>query len=106
MENITKCINNYQNRPYFVRRPYERACRWYNMTVEEGYIYIGIRIYMGLHQENQIVDYWRPATSFRAGHLPIRNTIGLKRFQAIHSAFRLYADDPNIHIEGIFDKVS
>ena len=75
------------------------------MTVDELYISLGIRIYMGVHHENRIDFYWTRKPFFPAH--PINKLMSLKRFEAIHRLLRLAADPPEERdFESVFDRVS
>ena len=75
------------------------------MTIEEAYIYLGIRIYMGIHQENKIEDHWSLNRYF-PNH-PANKIMSLMRFQAIHRRIRLAEDPPEGEdFKGVFDRVS
>jgi hypothetical protein len=39
--------------------PHARIRLWRPITVPEAYGYLGIRIYIGIHRENQAKDYWK-----------------------------------------------
>jgi Transposase IS4 len=43
----------------------ERAREWTDLLVEELYVFLGIIIYMGIHEEPQIEIYWN--TDFNKG---------------------------------------
>lgn len=58
---------------------------------------------MGIHPENQITHYWKEGPSYPSH--PIKDVISLMRFEAIHGAFRLCTDDPDVQFEGVFDRV-
>lgn len=95
--------NDHQNRPYDVLKPHSRAHQWKPITLSEAYAYLGIRIYMGIHPENQIAHYWREGPSYPSH--PIKDVMSLMRFEAIHGALRLCTDDPDVEFEGVFDRV-
>jgi hypothetical protein len=100
---IVDYTNDHQNRPYDVLKPHSKARDWRLMSVGKAYAYLGIRIYIGIYLENQLSHYWREGP-FVPSH-PIRDVMSLKRFQAIHVAWRLCTDDPDDQFEGVFDRV-
>ena len=63
----------------------ERAREWTDLVVEELYVFVGIMIYMGVHNEPQIEMYWNidfntgPLHSI-ASHIPIRRFQQIKRY--------------------------
>jgi Transposase IS4 len=67
----------------------KRALHWVDITIGELYAYLGILIYMSLHIENQISDYWTIAARTRPSHLPVRNAMSRERFQQINTAFHI-----------------
>ena len=85
--------------------PHARIRRWYDMTVPEAYGYLGIRIYMGIHQENQAKDYWRLRSNQWPDH-PVSSLLGLQRHEAIHTSWRLCDTDPDQEFKAIFERVS
>src|SRR5947209_5431623 len=75
-----------------VRKPQARAHRWSPVTVGELYGYLGIRIYMGIHVEDRFEDYWKPGDIAWPAHA-ITEIMSLRRFQALHVAFRIATAD-------------
>ena len=60
----------------------ERAQEWTELYLEELYVFIGVIIYMGVHDEPRIEMYWN--TDFNKGPLhSVVNHISLCRFQQI-----------------------
>jgi Transposase IS4 len=96
--------NDHQNRPYDVLKPHARAYNWTPLSLGEMYAYLGIRIYIGLHPENQMPHYWREGPSYPSH--PLKDVMSLLRFEAIHRSLRLYSDDLGVPLEGVFDRVS
>ena len=66
-----------------------RALEWKNTSVEELYAYLGILIYMGLHPENDIHQYWCIDIDNQPSHGPIRTAMARDRWQQISSAFHI-----------------
>ena len=64
-------------------------------------IYIGIRIYIGLHQENRLTYYWN-RKDFSPLY-PIAELMGLKRFKSIHQRIRIA---PEISFKSVFNRVN
>ena len=52
------------------------ARKWTDTTVDELYKYLGIRIYMGLHPENEIRYYWNRCQD-RPVHYPVIRAMSL-----------------------------
>ncbi|PQE33719.1 transposase IS4 domain-containing protein [Rutstroemia sp. NJR-2017a WRK4] len=75
-----------------------RANKWFPTTVPEIYTYLGIRLYMMLHSENSIEDYWN--TSDSTPFHPITHYMSRNRFQQLHMHFRVGPPDGDI-----FDRV-
>lgn len=76
---------------------------WYNVTIEEIYAYIGIRIYMGLHSEVCTRDYWSigPNKPFH----PLSEVMSRERYEAIHARMRVATIDPTTKFEAVFERV-
>jgi hypothetical protein len=85
--------------------PRARIKDWRPLTVPEAYRYLGIRIYMGIHGENQAPDYWTPGDNINPDH-PVSGVMSLRRYEAIHGAWRLCTADPDHKFEAVFDRVS
>jgi len=61
-------------------------CRWKPTSRQELYAYLAVLIYMGLHIENTITDYWYK--DFLYGTMyNIRNYIGANQWQQINCYF-------------------
>ena len=56
---IVEKTNKYRQDPQDDSCPYARANKWYPTCRGEIYIYFAIRIYMTLHVDNEISDYWK-----------------------------------------------
>jgi len=93
-------IVDYTNRNYRPSKdpdlPYTRAEAWIPLTTQELMIYLGITIYMGLHEENRIRDYWN--TSPTTPYHPIALYMSLNRFEAIKVRFSLSNPDGDRNI--------
>jgi hypothetical protein len=80
-QTITTNTNRYAN----IQRlqvAQERAREWTDLLVEELYVFLGVIIYMGVHEEPQVEMYWN--TNFNTGPLhSIPNHISLCRFEQI-----------------------
>jgi hypothetical protein len=62
--------------------PKERQRSWKNMILDELRVFVGVLIYMGMHKEPQIEDYWN--TNIQLGPLhTIPSHISLYRFEQI-----------------------
>ena len=82
-ETITINTNRYANIQRLSTESADNQARlWTDLLVEELYVFIGVIIYMGVHEEPQIPMYWN--TDFNKGPLySIPNHILLNRFQQI-----------------------
>ncbi len=68
--------------------------------MKELYAYFAILIYMGLHIENEIEQYWSTDSDNVLTHLPVRRVMARDRFKQISSVFHI-SDKGSI----IFSKV-
>jgi hypothetical protein len=96
--------NEYHDRSYAVPTLRSRAHDWQPVSLREIYAYIGIRIYIGIHPENQLSHYWRQGPAYPSH--PVIDVMSLRRFQAIHRGLRLAGDEEDHPIEGVFDRAS
>lgn len=62
---------------------------WQDVTITELYTYFAILIYMALHIENKIAQYWACANGRRPRHEPVQNAMSRDRFSQIHTAFHI-----------------
>jgi hypothetical protein len=80
-QTITTNTNRYASLQR-MKVPQERAREWSDLLLEELYVFIGVIVYMGVHEEPAIPMYWN--SDFNKGPLhPITNHISLQRFQQI-----------------------
>ena len=77
---------------------------WCPVTVEEIFAYIGIRVYMGLHSEECVTDYW--AYGINKPTHPLREVMSRERYEAIYARMRLATADPETEFEAVFERVS
>ena len=68
-------------------QPNARAQDWTPFSVPELRSYLGILIYMGVHEENRIEDYW--STSQDTLFHIISKYMSLRRFQILHRKIRI-----------------
>jgi hypothetical protein len=66
-----------------------QALAWADTTVEELYAYLGILIYMGLHVENDIHQYWCVDSGNQPSHGPVRTAMARERWKQISRAFHI-----------------
>jgi hypothetical protein len=79
-QTITTNTNQYANIQRL--KSEETAREWTNLLVEELYVFLGVIIYMGVHEEPQTPMYWN--TDFSKGPLhSISNHILYNRFEQI-----------------------
>ena len=79
---------------------FSRAGNWYPTCPEEIYIYLAIRIYMTLHIENEISDYW--SIKELSPRHPISQKMARDRFQELHMRVRLAGNEAS----GPYQRVS
>jgi len=78
------------NRPFHQMGPRNRhALDWKDTFVEELYAYLGILIYMGLHPENDIDQYWCIDVNNQPSHGPVRTSMARDRWKQISQAFHI-----------------
>jgi hypothetical protein len=65
------------------------SLEWKDTFVEELYAYLGILIYMGLHPENDIDQYWCIDTENQPSHAPVRTAMARNRWKQISRAFHI-----------------
>ena len=86
-------------------KPFAR--KWYPTTVGELQAYIGTYIWMGLHPESAISDFWNTDPDKGPLHDRLRESISLKRWQQIdrflHISPPIHQDQD--HTESLFDKL-
>jgi hypothetical protein len=87
---IVEKTNTYLRKPQDDSTPYARANDWYPTCRGEIYIYLAIRIYMSLHVENEIADYWN--TKDMTPEHPITKFLSRNRFQELHMRMRFYGN--------------
>lgn len=75
---------------------------WHDITLEEVYGYIGIRIYMGLHPEHDKKDYWTTQPN-RPFHFELQSVMSRKEYEAIHRRIRVSEGDDYC---SVFERVS
>jgi Transposase IS4 len=97
---IVESTNNYMRKPRDESRPYARANAWYPTSRGEIYVYFAIRIYMTLHVDNEIADYW--TTKEMTPEHPITKYMSRNRFQELHMRVRVHGEEA----EGPYAKVS
>lgn len=86
--NAARAKSNPQKRSL---RKTARIYLWKDTSRPEMYAYFGVLIYMGLHKEPAIVDYWKKGDEYNPQH-PIGQYISKDRFLAIDQY--LYCEDP------------
>jgi hypothetical protein len=84
-------------------KPNARALEWVPLTRKELKTYIGILIYMSLHFEPKIIDYWRQ-DSDTPWHI-ISSHMSLRRFQALHRRLRVNCPADSEDVPDLLSKV-
>ena len=87
---IVEKTNTYLRKPQDDSTPYARANDWYPTCRGEIYIYLAIRIYMSLHVENEIADYWN-TKDMTPEHL-ITKFLSRNRFQELYMRMRFHGN--------------
>jgi len=97
---IVKKTNKYQREPQDDSCPRARAKEWYPTSRGEIYIYLAIRIYMTLHVDNEIVNYWN-TRDFTPSYL-IVSYMSRDRFQELYIRVRFHGNQE----QGLYEKVA
>ena len=97
MELLVHCTNANAKKARFdpQKTPHQKTARiqlWKDVSRLEMYGYFGVLIYMGIHKEPAIEDYWKKGDKYSPTH-PIAQYISRDRFQAIDQW--LYCEDPS-----------
>jgi hypothetical protein len=87
---IVEKTNTYLRKPQDDSTPCVRANAWFPTCRGEIYIYLAIRIYMSLHVENEIADYWD--TKDMTPEHPITKFLSRNRFQELHMRVRFHGN--------------
>jgi Transposase IS4 len=82
LELITKHTNQYAAIQRTQREEVQAQRDWFDLAVEELYVFIGAIIYMGIHAEPNIPLYWNSDPNKGPIHT-IKSHISLTRFQQI-----------------------
>ena len=82
--NLFQLITKHTNKYAAIQRMQTKAGQreWFNLVVEELYVFIGCIIYMGIHEEPDISMYWNSDSNKGPIHT-IKNHISLTRFEQI-----------------------
>lgn len=77
-------------------QPYARTVKWKATTTAEVYLFLGILIYMEIHIENRMEDYWKasPEVGMRPKH-PIVRHMTHNRFFLLYRRISLYDHELN-----------
>ena len=97
---IVEKTNSYLREPQDDSCARARAKEWYPTSCREIYIYFAIRIYMTLHIDNKIADYWN-TRDFALLH-PITSYMSRDRFQELHMRVRFHGNQE----QGPYEKVT
>jgi hypothetical protein len=97
---IVEKTNEHTRQPADDSCPRARANDWYPTSRGEIYLYFAIRIYMTLHIDNEIADYWN--TKDFTPNYCISSFMSRDRFQELHMRFRLAGPEA----KGPYEKVS
>ena len=98
---IVENTNKNMTRTLGPQKPYARIQSWVPLTRPEIYVYFGIQIYMGIHLENKISDYWN--TNLETPDHFVRHYMSRNRFEAIHRYISI--SDP-LGDKSVFARVS
>jgi hypothetical protein len=84
VENINK------SRPFYqIGLRNAHSLEWRDTFVKELYAYFGILVYMGLHLENDIDQYWCIDTENQPSHAPVRTVMAQNWWKQINQAFHI-----------------
>jgi hypothetical protein len=100
IELIVEKTNKYRREPQDDSCPRIRANDWYPTYSTEIYIYLVIRIYMTLHKDNEIADYW--STKDITPEYLITKYLSRDRFQELHMRMRFHGEE----VQGPYEKVA
>src|ERR1700736_1933438 len=76
-----------------------RSLEWQDTFVEELYAYLGILIYMGLHPENDIDQYWCIDIENHPSHGPVRAAMARDRWKQISRAFHISEQGQSVFLK-------
>jgi hypothetical protein len=82
LQDIVRNTNKNEFGPGKPKPRHSREWNWKETSLSELYAYLGIRIYMGLHKENRIHNYWYHKLGI-ARHPEVQQAISLMRFEVI-----------------------
>lgn len=85
IESMVQSTNNYKREVGESKCP--RGNDWYNTCLQEIYLYLAIRIYMTLHEENEINDYWKEG-DLKPIH-PCADWLSVDRFNELHIRYEI-----------------
>ena len=91
IELIVKKTNEYRRESQDDSCSRARANDWYPTCSAEIYIYLAIRIYMTLHEDNEIADYW--STKDMTPEHPITKYLSRDRFQELYMRVRFHGEE-------------
>lgn len=91
MDYIVNITNEYDRAVSKTPEGRARGIDWHPTNRQEMYIFLSIRIYMTLHVENEIKDYWN--TLKMAPIHPITKYMPRARFEELHIRYRVGDDD-------------
>lgn len=86
IDQFVEMTNLNPREPKNPQAPRARAKDWQPTSCGEIYTYLAIRIYMTIHIENEISDYWN--TQRNTPFHPISKHMSRDRFQELHMRFR------------------
>jgi len=99
IDHIVSCTNDYRGRPQDKSKRRARRNEWYPTSRGELYTYFAIRVYMTLHVENELSDYW--STSEATPIYPIATEMARDRFLELHMRVRLEGADTDTPYEKV-----
>lgn len=91
---------NYRN-----RKKNEKSRPWRNTTVGELKAYLGAYVWMGVHKESAIPDYWNSDPDSGPIHTRLKDAIGLKRWQQIERFLHISELYPPCPRPAIFERL-
>ena len=102
MDLIVYHTNTHANMLYPKDTPKGNPRRWKPTSRQEIYAYFGVLIYMGIHKEPAIEDYWRTTNTYGPIH-PVSKFMSKSRFEAIDRYF--YCTKTSQYMTNPFERI-
>ena len=99
IDQLVQYINQFVREPEDPGKLRSQARNWYPTCRAELYTYLAIRVYMTIHGENEIPDYWNKSET--APVHSISKHMSRDRFQELHIRWRCHKSGTS----GLYEKV-